>query len=157
MTTHLCSLALFALLLLTSCGKKSKKSDDPCAGVICGGFVYFLPCQCKLVEPGTDHNLVHGAYARISPDSIWLINSAGAFPLKQRIDTSGIFSIGSSLSREVISLEIRRPGKITHDNLTLQSGPYNCCQWAVHDIWLNENPVRLKRDSAGVFLVPYIL
>ncbi|PSL49663.1 hypothetical protein CLV51_101998 [Chitinophaga niastensis] len=144
--------SLIAATLLASC-----KHNKACDGVLCSDEYIIPTFNFKLVEPGTDHDLVYGPYAKISLDSIKIKNADTSLPVKQVIDTvsRSAIMVGRLYGPTTLSTTIQ--GKVYVDKIIYQMKSVDCCRSAVSGIQLNDSPVSLTQDSKGTYLIPYAL
>ncbi|MEZ2441974.1 hypothetical protein AB6805_09655 [Chitinophaga sp. RCC_12] len=150
--TRICYLFI-SVLLFTACTTSSEK--NPCEGIVCD---YMAPaCKFKLVEAGTGRDLVYGPYARIPVDSIKILMQDTTIKVKQVIDTPSNTALLYFYVLGPQTLRVGRPAKVTLDKLTFLSRSVGCCGTELYSLQLNDNPVAVPRDSAGVFLIPYTL
>jgi hypothetical protein len=152
--TRICYILFIGFVLFTAC-KRSKK-DNPCDGIMCDSPMR-LGCPFKLVDAVTGRDLVYGPDARIPLDSIKIQMPDTALPVKQLVDSSKSRSILYFYIGGPQSLRIGRPGKFTLDKLTFLTKVSGCCGSSIVGLQLNDNPVPIKPDSSGIFLIPYTL
>lgn len=152
--TRICSILFIGFILLAAC--KSSKKDTPCDGIMCDSPTQ-LVCPFKLVDPVTGRDLVYGPDARIPLDSIKIQMPDTTLPVKQLVDSSKSKSILYFYVGGPQSLRVGRPGKFTLDKLTFLTKVSGCCGSSIDGLQLNDNPVPVKRDSSGIFLIPYTL
>ena len=152
--TRIYSILFIGFILFAAC--KSSKKDTPCDGIMCDSPIQ-LACVFKLVDPVTGRDLVYGPDARIPLDSIKIEMRDTTMPVKQWLDSSKTKAVMIFYLAGPQSLRVGRPGKFTLDKLHFQVKSVNCCGSEIASLQLNDNPVPVKRDSLGVFLIPYTL
>ncbi|RBL93153.1 hypothetical protein DF182_11435 [Chitinophaga flava] len=101
-------------------------------------------------------DLVFGAHATIPVDSIRFIHNGKQVLESHQAPWDKNVLYGPE-SWPNLQLEVGRPGKATREKLTITPKEINCCVTAINAVTLGENPVPLKKDSAGVYLIPYSL
>lgn len=152
--TRICYVLFIGFVLFTAC--KSSKKDTPCDGIMCDSPAQLM-FGFKLIDPGTGRDLVYGPDARIPLDSIKIQMPDTLMQVRQLIDTAKNKAVLFSYVRTPLSLRVGRPGKFTLDKMTFLTKTSGCCGSLIYGLLLNDNPVPVKKDSSGIFLIPYTL
>ncbi|MBO9729144.1 MAG: hypothetical protein J7623_10960 [Chitinophaga sp.] len=148
-------LFLTGLTLFASCCPVPKKED--CKDAVCP-MVYSPPTYAfKLIDPATGHDLVYGPYAQIPLDSIKIQMTNAIKQVGQIIDTPHQTAVLTFYVEGPEILRVGRPGLVKLDKLNFTTRPKNCCFKEVASLSMNDSPVPVKQDGAGVFLIPYHL
>lgn len=148
-------LLLAGFMLFISCDPWGYKPT--CEGTPCPA-VYNPPTYAfRLIDPVTSHDLVYGPHAQIPLDSIKILMTDTVRQVGQLIDTPHQTAVLTFYAEGPETLRVGRPGKIITDKLNFTTRPKGCCFKEVSGLTLNDNPVPIKQDSAGVFLIPYPL
>lgn len=111
--------------------------------------------QFRLIDPQTGEDLVSGPRATIPLDSIRFLRPDGKSGYwvgkAYRVD-GATYLIGPGSPG--LLLEIGQPGRIVQRKLNMTFRRAGC-SFEITSITQEDNPVPLKKDSTGIFVIPY--
>ncbi|MBC9911310.1 hypothetical protein [Chitinophaga varians] len=155
MQRMLLNVLLFSLLAGGCHGNKGKNEVvGPCTdmsqySVLATTFPF------RLTDPQTGEDLVSGPRATIPFDSIWFLRPDGksGYWVGKAYRVAGATYLTGPGSPGLL-LEIGQPGRVIQRkiNMTFKRAG---CSFEITSITQEDNPVPLKKDSTGAFLIPY--
>ncbi|HVI45404.1 MAG TPA: hypothetical protein VM802_11055 [Chitinophaga sp.] len=141
---------LLVLLLSSACSKRS--SSDPCAGMMC--CFQYTSILVQLVDAKTGKDLLYGSQPKIPYDSIRILAGDSAYKLPSWTDSANS-AVRLNVMYPNITLRVSLPGKVSIMKLTTTVVNTSCCTSAATSMRVGENPVEVKPDKYGSFVIPF--